>query len=122
MMILIAGCGSDVEMATVTGTVTSGSDPVSNLQVTFEPVDGENGTAMGFTDDKGEYTLLFPGNKQGAPLGDYLVRLSVAENEEAEGGQPVEIPPAYGSDSQIKRTVVSGSNVFNFDLQSPPEQ
>lgn len=108
-----SGCGSGVEMATVEGTVTNGGKPVSGIQVSFEPTE-LGGTAMGFTDTEGHYALQFPGNKEGAPLGEYKVTLSQVETDgEAE---PVQIPEKYGPEGNLKRTVVSGENEFNFDL------
>jgi hypothetical protein len=111
----LAGCGSG--LGSVEGTVTLDDKPVQGVEVTFEPVGDEGGTATGYTDEKGHYALHYPGRQEGAPPGEYTVRLAGAEVLDGDA-PPLRIPARYNSESDLKRTVESGTNTFNFALTS----
>ncbi|HEV7282141.1 MAG TPA: carboxypeptidase-like regulatory domain-containing protein [Pirellulaceae bacterium] len=104
------GCGPT--LGSVSGTVTMDGQPVEGVQLDFEPVEGGAG-ATGFTDEQGNYGLMFPGRQEGAPPGEYFVRLTGAERDDAE---PLKIPTKYNVESDLKRTVEAGSNDFDFEI------
>ena len=84
--VLLTGCGGGLHE--VTGKVTLDGRTVPGLEVRFEPKDPSIGTtAIGYTQADGTYRLHYPGDKHGAPAGDYTVRISGGETE-GEGGQP----------------------------------
>lgn len=101
-------------MGSVSGTVTMDGQPVRGIKVVFESVAG-GASALGFTNDEGNYSLYFPGDKEGAPPGEYLVRLTGAERDDA---PPLTIPAKYNVESDLKRTVEAGSNDFDFEITS----
>jgi hypothetical protein len=107
------GCGP--AMGSVSGTVTMDGQPAEAIQVDFQPVAGDVGGAMGVTDAQGNYTLYYPGEKTGAPPGEYIVRLTGAERESSPG---LVVPPKYNVESDLKRTVVAGANDFDFEIES----
>lgn len=104
------GCGP--AMGSVTGTVTLDGQPAKGIQVDFEPVAG-GASATGFTDEQGNYKLLFPGRKEGAPPGEYLVRMNGVEGDDTPG---IALPAKYNKESDLKRTVEAGSNDFDFEI------
>ncbi len=111
----LAGCNSD-GLNEVTGKVTFDGKSVAGLEVTFEPIDPSIGTnAIGYTQADGTYKLHYPGDKTGAPAGEYKVRISGGEND---GGKPIRVPAKYNSATELKATVKSGSNAFDFDVSS----
>ena len=113
-VLLTVGCGPD--LGTVNGHVTLDGKPIKGVEITFEPVGQSGGTAMGYTNAEGNYALQFPGRQAGAPPGEYMVRLAGSEVDDV--GQRVKIPPKFNSQSDLKRTVSSGDNKFDFDLTS----
>ncbi|QDU76022.1 hypothetical protein Pan97_30670 [Bremerella volcania] len=117
VLIGFAGCSGD-SMAPVTGVVTFDGKPVSGLEVNFEPTGDtkDRTTATGYTQQDGSYALVYPGYKTGAPLGDYIVRISGGES--LDDGTTMRVPPKYNKDSDLKATVTSGENKFDFELTS----
>lgn len=106
------GCGP--AMGDVSGTVTMDGKPAAGVQVEFAAV-GEGASAMGFTDEQGNYVLKFPGRVDGAPPGDYIVRLTGVERESGPG---LAIPEKYNVASDLKRTVAAGANDLDFEITS----
>lgn len=81
---LFVGCGggSDLpELASVSGTVTKGGQPLSGAMVTFAP-QGEGRPSSGTTDDQGLYTLMYNIDAEGATLGMHNVTVEAADSEE----------------------------------------
>lgn len=117
VLVCCIGCSGD-SMAPVTGVVTLDGKPVSGLEVNFEPTgDPDNrATATGYTQEDGSFALVYPGYKKGAPLGEYIVRISGGES--LDDGTTVRVPPKYNTESDWKETVTSGENNFKFELKS----
>lgn len=130
---LLAGCGGGGEGGpyySTTGKVTMDGAPLASATVEFLPTKSGQ-TAIGFTDDEGNYVMLVRETRGCAP-GDYIVSISsFAEGEEVEnegnegdskveGGSPETVPSSYrGQESKLRAKVTSdGDNVFNFDLKS----
>jgi hypothetical protein len=109
----LVGCGEP--MGTVSGTVKMDGQPKPGIQVEFYPVEGAGGSALGTTDDTGKYALQYPGGKTGAPPGEYVVRLSGVETD---GAPPLQIPPRYNAESDLKKTVEAGTNVIDLEIES----
>lgn len=109
------GCGG--RLNEVTGKVTLDGRAVAGLEVTFKPKDPSIGTyAIGYTKADGTYRLHYPGDKTGAPAGEYTVHIT--GGDEDPDGQKVRIAKKYNADSALTATVASGENVINFEVTS----
>jgi hypothetical protein len=114
---LVAGCGGG--LSEVTGTVTLDGRPVRGLEVRFEPKDPAIGTtAIGYTQADGTYRLHYPGDKTGAPAGEYTVHISGGESGGEDDMPPVRVARKYNSASELSATVKPGSNTFDFEVTS----
>ena len=113
---LLTGCGSGLNEGE--GKVTLDGRAVPGLEVRFEPNDPSIGTtAIGYTQADGTYRLHYPGDKTGAPAGEYTVSITGGDGG-GEGRPPVRVAPKYNSKSELTATVTSGKNTFNFDVTS----
>ena len=102
----------------VTGKVTFDGKLVAGLEVRFEPIDPTVGTtAIGYTLADGTYQLHYPGDKTGAPAGEYTVSIGGGDTD-GETGKRVRVPAKYNTATELKATVKSGSNSFDFDMTS----
>ena len=116
------GCGrSDMpELGEVQGTVTMDSKPLENAQVSFHTEKEKGGRpGTGITDKEGKYKLGFVASESGAIVGPNRVEITTfwPDGEPGEG-QRETIPEKYNSKSTLKREVKSGSNTFDFELES----
>jgi hypothetical protein len=102
LLLFLAGCGSDIELGKVSGTVTKGGKPQPNLFVNFSPGEGRRGS-QGYTDDNGQYSLRYTADKVGAVLGSQHVTITSESNQNKN---------LLSKDVDV----ASGSNVLNFDL------
>jgi len=118
-------CGrSGPEMARVSGTVTYQGKPVPKGTVSFVATDPSRRNATGQLDQNGYYQLQTEEPGDGAVVGDYDVSLYAHEEKilDYRPKVPVKpqrlIPEKYENPktSNLKRTVKSGSNTFNFEL------
>lgn len=124
LVLVSAGCGKSNPLGrqAVTGTISLNGQPLEHGTIEFSP-QGE-GTASGAVIENGSFSI--PADK-GLPPGDYLVRISAADEE----GEPVDmpgestkiapelIPPEYNSESEQTFTVsTDGSNEFNLDIST----
>lgn len=113
--VLTTGCSGG--LSEVTGKVTLDGRPVRGLEVRFDPKDPSIGTtAMGFTQADGTYKLHYPGDKTGAPAGEYTVHITGGETDGE--GPPARVAAKYNSASELTATVKSGHNEINFDVTS----
>lgn len=116
-LLTATGCGGS--LVPVAGTVTINGQPAGDLQVSFDPNDPATGTTgMGFTKPDGSYELHYPGNRKGAPAGEYTVRISVVEFDNPEDARP-ELPVRYNEQSELQATVESGKSQYDFPLTVP---
>ena len=117
MTVFITGCGQD-RLYEVTGKVTVNGKTVPGMEVRFEPKDPSIGTtAIGYTQADGTYKLHYPGDKTGAPPGEYTVSISGGDGEV--DGPPVRVAAKFNSETTLTATVKSGQeNIFNFDVPS----
>ena len=119
------GGGSDV--AEVTGTITVDGQPIEHAVVSFTPVQGH--ASVGMTDAKGNYTLFYLRNVDGAEIGEHKVTVKTRiigdgsygdEGSVQSTGREELLPKKYWDRNQteLRATVERGSNTFNFDLET----
>ncbi|PQO43179.1 hypothetical protein [Blastopirellula marina] len=126
----VVGCGSSrdpnlPEVSGVRGTFTYKGSPVVNAFVSFHPVDG-GVTAMGQTDQYGNFKVSTFEHGDGAIVGEHTVTVQV-DASAAAGAVPgmapaksaVAIPGQYASaeKSPLTAEVKRGGNTFEFDLK-----
>jgi hypothetical protein len=74
---LLNGCGSgDLELASVSGTVTLDDRSLPEAIVEFQPASGS--PSEGVTDSAGNYHLRYTAKKKGALLGTHQVRITLS--------------------------------------------
>lgn len=134
------GCGSGLNLAPVSGTVTYKGNPIAKATVVFHPTEKGARSAMGETDERGHYTLWTVSPGDGAVVGKYQVTITLrgapekaalhpsVKNKElgeayydqvASTGKPL-IPEKYftAEKSGLTATVVAGqSNTIDFSLE-----
>lgn len=93
-------------------------DPLSGALVSFSPAQGRS--AIGYTNDKGEYSVKYVSNVAGAIVGKNQVSITTAYDEAdpkfANFKEP--IPKNYNTNTELERDVQQGTNKFDFDLLS----
>jgi len=117
------GGGGDV--SEVTGTVRMDDQPLPNAMVTFTPTAG-GGPSYGRTDQDGAYTLQYTREETGAVKGEHRVVISTQTSGDPDADPPIPaspetVPARYNSNSELTRLVESGSNTFDFELESQGE-
>jgi hypothetical protein len=110
-------------LAYVTGTVTLDGAPLGEARVSFQPQgDGTpqstkgKGTSDGFTNDKGQYVLVYQVGIQGAVIGKHIVRITKMHETKGEL-----VPPRYNQKSELTADVKKGAGPFDFDIISAAE-
>lgn len=106
--LLTAGCW-DRGFAEVSGTVTAGGKPVAGAFIVFAPERKDEVRGVGSTDKDGRYRILRPGSKFGAPLGKNTVSVHGGDSGR-------EIPPSFGTKSELVFEVKPGTNVFDIAI------
>lgn len=118
--LLLAGCGSDGDLARVKGKVALDGEPLEDATVQFQPTAEGGAPSSGKTDAKGRYELMFTFNARGAMPGEHVVSITTAETYFDEAGNEREreerVPAKYNRQTTLKRTVEPGANTIDFDL------
>ncbi|MCY2996283.1 MAG: carboxypeptidase-like regulatory domain-containing protein [Planctomycetota bacterium] len=118
--VLLNGCGSgDLQLSSVSGTVTLDDRPLSDATVEFQPDSGS--FSEGVTDSSGNYTLRYNAKKKGALPGKHQVRITHSTRVDAQGQKidgPQLLPARYNRFSELAVEVKSGSNKLDFPLKS----
>lgn len=113
------GCGGEgPELASVEGTVKLGGQPLDAAKVVFTPV-GPGRPASARTDASGHYELVYSRDDGGAMLGEHTVSISThtaGDPDSGTPGSPERVPARYNVRTELKKTVESGGNVIDFDL------
>jgi len=123
--LLVAGCGSDV--ATVSGTVTFGNEPVAEGVLRFLPVGETPGRGAAVVIKDGSY--LISSEKTLAP-GEYRVSITASRetgrkypNPEPMPGDPKMlpeivqyIPASFNAQSKLRVKLEAGDNKHDFQL------
>lgn len=116
---ILLGCGSDNDLAEVTGKVTMDGKPVSNAFGKFLPKGATGAPSFGKTDAEGNYRMMFSDTESGAWIGENAVTISTGDVGLAPGmGTAETIPAIYNTKTTLVETVESGRNNFNFELES----
>jgi len=122
LLVLVGGgCSQgDVELANVYGRVTLDGAPLARAAVILAPVGGKGGPAYAVTDDEGRYELAYTHDRQGAVVGECLVRIKTGfqsfEDEQAGVDRPEKVPAKYNVQSTLKVDVQPGGGPYDFEL------
>ena len=104
--------------------MTLDSVPLEGATVRFYPTTGR--ASSGKTDKNGHYELRYTRSQKGAVIGEHKVTISIEVEADVYGQQDApkvrdeSIPKKYldRKKTELTKTVESGSNEFNFDLES----
>ena len=116
----LVGCGGDPNLGDVSGKITLNGEPLGDALVTFSPTNtqGVGRTTYGKTGSDGMYHMVVSDNKDGAFIGENLVRVKTGDSKN-DGSLIKEVVPAiYNSKSKVLVEVKKGSNTFDFELES----
>jgi hypothetical protein len=118
LLIAAAGCGksSVSDVAPVHGRVTLDGQPLPNTSVVFQ-VTGRS-LSGGFTDEKGNYELIYKRGVKGAVIGKNQV--TILEDTQKTHA-PQRVPARYNQNSELQEEVKPGDNEINFDLTTKPK-
>ncbi len=106
--LVAAGC-SDRRFAEVSGTVRFGGEPLAGAFIVFQPETAGEVRGVGSTDQTGQYRILRPGGRFGAPRGPNTVSVHGGDSGHA-------IPPEYGTRSTLRFDVQPGGNTFDIEI------
>lgn len=87
-LLCVSGCGEEsdqVPVYKVSGTVTYNGEPIEGAQVVFIPVE-QGPAATGTTDSDGKYQLTTYAAEDGAPAGEYKVKITKMSKPPLESG------------------------------------
>ncbi len=117
LLTVLCGCSkSDTDVAAVHGRVTLDGQPLPNTSVVFQ-VSGKS-LSGGFTDEKGEYELIYKRGVKGAIIGMNQVTI-LEDTQRTHASQRV--PAHYNQNSELQQEVKPGDNEINFDLTTKPK-
>ena len=117
VFVSLSGCSrSEFELGIVTGRVTYDGEPLARANVVFQPDGAVGTTSVGFTNDAGEYQLVFSRTAKGAIVGGHEVIINVWPTEE--NPKPIKVPTRYNTATELKAEVKPGKNRFDFELSS----
>ena len=103
MLVTFVGCQQKQSGIPVTGTVTLDGSHVGGATVTFTPVGGEGGVAVGMTDGSGRFNLS-SGAGSGALPGSYAVTVTklATPSDASSGPDPREMGPNITEEQRQK--------------------
>lgn len=113
-LLLLCGCGKPEgpEIGAVSGIVTMNGRPIEGVLVVFQPSTGR--PSQGVTDPAGRYELSYTSQKNGAIVGQHVVRTMTSGSP----GTVETIPSRYHSQSELTADVKPGRNTIDFKLNS----
>ena len=113
---ILTGCNQSNRppLGHVHGKVTLDGKPLAGAAVAFLP-DGLGRESTAFTDEDGNYTLIYIRDIEGASVGTHRVRISTGDPRT---GKPELVPNRYHANTELQKEVVPGDNEINFDLPS----
>lgn len=86
------------------------------------PVGGKGGPAYAVTDEDGRYELSYTHDRDGAVVGECVVRIKTGfqsiDDEQQGVLRPETVPSKYNVQSTLKVDVQPGGGPYDFDLQS----
>lgn len=123
LILVVAGCGSGTDLASVEGTVTMDGKPLPDASVVF--VNSSTRPSGARTDEKGFYRLEFSDSEKGAVPGKNVVRIFTAQGPgETMDGKPIPakkelVPTKYNNETTLEFNVEPGKkNIADFKLES----
>ena len=118
LLFVFLGCGSNEDLASVTGKVTLDGQPLPNALVVFAPTSAGT-TSYGRTSTTGEYEMMFSDTEAGAWLGENAVRITTEDVGTGDSPASKErVPSVYNARTTLKAMVEKKANVFDFELKS----
>ena len=109
---VICGCNRGTPLGDVSGTITYQGKPVEGIKVELTPIAGGR-TSVGYTDATGDYEMQYTLSEAGAIIGRHKVTLRAFPPP---GSPQVNIPPEYGTKSQVEFDVKSSDNRLDISL------
>jgi hypothetical protein len=117
ILVLLAGCGkSGPELAAVSGRVTLDGQPLPGAQLMFQP-EALGSPSFGLADREGKYELGYKRGVKGAVIGWHAVKIQMDPGASTPSGEK-SLPARYNTESNLRREVVSGENILDFELTS----
>jgi hypothetical protein len=113
LVLLLAGCGNGLNLASVTGQVTKDGKPQPKMWVEFVPIDGGR-PAEARTDQKGRYELSYSGTEKGAKIGRHRVRIMSGGDVDSRDNELSPRKQVHTAEVEVE----SGSNEFDFKIDS----
>ncbi len=121
---LLPGCGGELKVAPVSGTVTLDGQPLERASVLFQP-EGGGRPSFGVTDGNGYYTLSYSMHEAGAEVGKAKVQITTRLQAEDPSGEyrdnapraPERVPARYAKEP-VTVDVKSKSNIIDITLTS----
>jgi hypothetical protein len=111
IVVLAAGCGSEIGLATVEGRVTKNGQPAADHWVRFTPAGGGR-PGNGRTNKDGHYELFYTAREKGARVGPNRVEVGTGGDIDDRGNEispPVEV-------LEIEKLVEDGGNVIDLEI------
>ena len=120
----VAGCGGADGLGQVSGIVTLDGELLPNATVEFSSL-GQGSVSYGKTDENGHYKMEFTLSSTGASLGENAVKIYTFDvgppppgSDQMFSTYQELVPDKYNKNSDLVRTVESGNNEINFELDS----
>jgi hypothetical protein len=128
---VVSGCGGGggPDLGYVKGVVTLDEKPLPKAQLVFQPLAEEGSPSSATTDENGHYELKYTMSKEGAMVGDHIVRITTGgmqlDENDSEVRVPEKVPARYNAKAQenpeMKKKVEAGSQTIDFKLTSEGE-
>ena len=119
--LLFVGCGTDGDLAGVSGQVTLDGEPLVGASIEFIPTSNYGEPSSAVTDERGRYQLMRTFRQRGARPGEYLVVICTAGPTAGgtctdEDATTERVPACYNTQTELVQTVEPGKNKFDFEL------
>ncbi|MDR2704267.1 MAG: carboxypeptidase-like regulatory domain-containing protein [Planctomycetaceae bacterium] len=111
----VIGCNSGPNTASVSGVVTIDGEPVQGVHLKFSPKSGER-PSVGYTNERGEYTLLFTQDQKGCIPGEHVVTINAYRDPENENSQylPAKYNQSATENPELNIEIKKGNQKWNF--------
>jgi hypothetical protein len=111
----VIGCNNGPNTASVSGVVTIDGQPVKDVHLKFSPKSGER-PSVGYTNERGEYTLFFTQDKKGCIPGEHVVTINAYRNPEDESSQylPAKYNQSAAENPELNIEIKKGTQKWNF--------
>ncbi|MDR2757277.1 MAG: hypothetical protein LBC20_16385 [Planctomycetaceae bacterium] len=112
----VIGCNNGPNSASVSGVITIDGEPVKGVHLKFSPKSGER-PSVGYTNERGEYTLLFTQDQRGCIPGEHVVTINAYRDPENEASQylPAKYNQSAAENPELNLEIKNGSQKWNFN-------